>query len=215
MIIRCLHLFPLRCRKIILRGLFFLGTSPSLYRVSHLWVCSIICTNLVRMRRTISCRSLSSLFFNSFWMASLIGFLNCPYLFTMCLTIHRLRSMYSAWVCQGIRLFCLPDFVRVGYTIFCVFYTYFFTMSCFVSSAMCLRLFRIFIRHYFTPSRRAFSRIASSRTVLFVTPSFAAISVIRRLASGVRRILVSSLVSMHTNVPRSMLCRKAFCEAPL
>ena len=169
MIMYSLHFLPLRCGKVVYGGMLLLCAASCLYSVTHLWVCSVIYTHLIRVRRAISCRAFPALLFNSFWMASLIGFLICHYLFMMYLAILRL---------------CSAPFFRT-------------------------------LRHYFTPSCLAMRRTASSSTALFVTPSLAAISASRRLASGVRRILVSSLVSMHTNVPRSMLCRKAFCEAPL
>ena len=53
---------------------------------------------------------------------------------------------------------------------------------------------------HLTPSRRALSRMASSRIAAWLTLSFLASAARSRLASALRRILVNSFVSMADSI---------------
>ena len=197
MIIRSLHLLPLCCRKIILGGLFFLGTSPSLYCVSHLRVRRSICTYPVRMCNAVSGSTGSPFFFNSFWMTSLIRFLICLDSFRMVSSVSRRSFSSLFWMYQCRCLFRSTDFVCIGHTICRAIDAYLFTVCRLVSGTMRLSLFRIFVWHYCTLSRFAFSRMASSMTPVMLNPNFSAMCWRSRFASGLRRKLSAGVFSMH------------------
>ena len=206
MIIRCLHLFPLGSGEVVNRRALFLCTSARLYRNVYFWMSQKVSAYLLWMGLPIVCSRFTPIFWMSsrvfflyglyaFWVRCFETCMSIPYLLWVGFRIRRLRSSNLVWMGLAVRFVMRSMFFRM-FSSPCAATRFLFFWVCRITSTVNGSLFFRTFSHYFTPSRRAFSRIASSITPVMLNPNSLAMRWRSRFASGLSRRLVARVFSI-------------------